>query len=281
VANETSGSGALAPADGPPELKNTGYELFIASLSILSLINIVLRYAVHDENLDQVLLIINVLLSTIFLADFTYRLCTAASKSNYVFREFGWADLLASLPFEQLKILRVFRLIRVVRLLRENGLKKIGAGLIADRAGSALFTLLLMGILVLEFGSLEVLHLEQHAAGSNIATGGDALWYVMVTISTVGYGDRYPVTGAGRTAGAIVILLGVAIFGTFTGYLANLFLAPPDHPTPGPEVAHEGTDPQATLQALRDLLVQQQDAIDELARVLDAGGQTRNPPAPE
>ena len=83
-----------------------------------------------------------------------------------------------------------------------------------------------MGILVLEFGSLEILHVEQNAPGANITTASDALWYTIVTISTVGYGDRYPVTNEGRIVGSLIIVVGVGIFGTFTGYLANLFLSP-------------------------------------------------------
>ena len=98
--------------------------------------------------------------------------------------------------------------------------------LVRDRAGSALLTLLLMGILVLEFGSLQILRFEQYAAGANITTASDALWYTIVTISTVGYGDQYPVTNAGRVMGSFIIVVGVGIFGTFTGYLANLFLSP-------------------------------------------------------
>ena len=161
---------AIAETQGN-ELKNAGYEIFIGILSILSIVNIVLLYAVDDANLDSVLYVMNVLFSAIFLADFTYRLLTADSKSRYFFRQFGWADLLASLPFEQLKILRIFRLIRVFRLLREYGAQNIGRSLIKDRAGSALYVLLLMGILVLEFGSLEILNIEQYAPGANITTG--------------------------------------------------------------------------------------------------------------
>lgn len=48
-----------------------------------------------------------------------------------------------------------------------------------------------MGVLVLEFGSLLVLHFEQRAPGASIVTGSDALWYTLVTIATVGYGDEY------------------------------------------------------------------------------------------
>ena len=88
------------------------------------------------------------------------------------------------------------------------------------------YTLLLAGILVLQFGSLTILRIEDDAPGANITTASDALWYTIVTISTVGYGDQYPVTNAGRVVGSMIIVVGVGIFGTFTGYLANLFLAP-------------------------------------------------------
>jgi len=211
------------------ELKNTGYEIFIGVLSILSIFNIFLIYAfVQDENLQNILQAMNAVLSGIFVLDFVYRLSTASSKSDYFFKQFGWADLLASIPLPQFKILRVFRLLRVYRLMRELGLPRIGRGLVMDRAGSALYSLLLAGILVLQFGSLAMLRIEQYASGSNIKSASDALWYTIVTISTVGYGDHFPVTdaGRGRLMGALIIVVGVGIFGTFTGYLANWFLSP-------------------------------------------------------
>ncbi|GAA1059008.1 ion transporter [Agromyces bracchium] len=209
------------------ELKSTGYEIFVGALSVLSIVNLVLMYAVvDDEALDTVLWVMNAVFSAVFLVDFAYRLTTAPQRGAYFFRHFGWADLLASLPFAQLKILRLFRIIRVIRLFRELGARTIWRTLVRDRAGSALYALLLMGVLVLQFGSLTMLYLEQYAPGANITTASDALWYTVVTISTVGYGDEYPVTNAGRFAGGLMIVVGVGIFGTFTGYLANLFLAP-------------------------------------------------------
>ena len=256
---------AIADARGN-ELKNTGYEIFVGILSVLSIVNIVLLYAAQDPNLDSVLHVMNVLLSVIFLADFTYRLLTAESKSHYFFRQFGWADLLASLPFEQAKILRVFRLVRVFRLLREYGVKNITRSLVKDRAGSALLTLLLMGILVLEFGSLEILNIEQYAAGANITTGSDAIWYTIVTISTVGYGDQFPVTNAGRLFGSLIIIIGVGIFGTFTGYLANLFLSPAKEPVE--EAPSPPLDPRSRMSRLRELMAQQQAAMDEIDLLL-------------
>ncbi|KRD43750.1 hypothetical protein ASE38_05955 [Cellulomonas sp. Root930] len=228
------------------ELKNIGYEIFIGALSLLSIVNLVLvAVARGDGDLQNVLLAMDAIFSVIFLIDFTYRFTTAPSRKDYFFRHFGWADLLASLPLAQLKFLRIFRLVRVFRLMRGVGGRSVLRTLVRDRAGSALFTLLLTGILVLQFGSLTILRVESGAPDANITTASDSLWYTVVTISTVGYGDQYPVTTAGRIVGAIIIVVGVGIFGTFTGYLANLFLTPRKAP--------ERVDALAQLRHVLDL----------------------------
>ena len=251
------------------ELKNPGYEIFIGLLSILSLLNIVLLYVVSDPSLDTVIKTLNVLLSAVFLADFTYRLFTTESKARYFFRQFGWADLLASLPFPQAKILRLFRLVRVFRLLRQHGIRRITSSMLTARAESALLTLLLCGFLVLEFGTLAVLRVEQYAPGANITTASDALWYVIVTISTVGYGDRYPVTTEGRVVGTLIILVGVGIFGTFTGYLANLFLEPKKKAlNVDPQAPKD--EARAKVDQLKQLVAAQQRSIDEIEELLQA-----------
>ena len=100
--NEAAHAGA--DATPPSGLKNPGYEIFIALLSILSIVNLVLIYVVTDPALDTVLAIMNVPLTLIFLIDFLYRLKTAPAKGYYFFRNWGWADLLASLPFHRLRI---------------------------------------------------------------------------------------------------------------------------------------------------------------------------------
>jgi hypothetical protein len=272
------------------ELKSTGYEIFIGVLSILSIVNLVLMLTVvNDEGLNTVLRVMNILFSAIFLADFAYRLATAPKRGAYFFRHYGWADLLASLPFAELKVLRLFRVVRVIRLMRDVGPRTLWRTLIKDRAGSALYALLLMGVLVLQFGSLTMLYLEEHAPGANITTASDALWYTIVTISTVGYGDYYPVTNPGRFAGVIIIVVGVGIFGTFTGYLANLFLGPrkeqadeaapapatettPEAATePAPEAAPE-PEPAAsgaTLDEIRSLLSSSEANLESIKLLLD------------
>lgn len=246
------------------KLRNPSYEIFMGLLSILSIVNLVLLLVLQDPTLGAVLDLVNMVLVVFFAMDFLFRFFTAPSKTEYFFRGYGWADLLSSLPFSQTNILRLFRLIKVYRLLKDYGLRRIGQALVRDRADSALFTLLFVSILMLEFGSLGMLKIEAQAQGANITNASDALWYMIVTMSTVGYGDQYPVTTAGRVLGGIVILVGVGIFGTLTGYLANFFLAPKRR-----ESDEDSDDLQHRLDVLRELSAQQQQAIADLEALLE------------
>ncbi len=254
------------------ELKNIPYEIFIGLLSVLSIVNLVLVFVfVDDPAMQTVLRTMTGVFTLVFFIDFLYRLTTAPSRADYFLRDFGWADLLASLPAPQLNILRGFRLYRVFRLFRRLGARRIWRTLARDRANSALMLLLLAGVLVLQFGSLGVLWAEQTSADANITTAGDALWYTLVTISTVGYGDQYPVTLTGRLVGALIIIVGVGIFGTFTGYLANFFLAPRtrrDGDAGGPVPAGQTGEDAGRAAQLRSLLARTEASAAELRRLL-------------
>jgi hypothetical protein len=81
------------------ELFTTGYEIFIGALSVLSLVNIVLLAVLRDQALQTVVYTVDIVLSLAFLVDFTVRLLRSPARLHYFFRDFGWADLLASLPF--------------------------------------------------------------------------------------------------------------------------------------------------------------------------------------
>lgn len=249
-----------APAASDPgssELFSPGYEIFVGALSVLSLVNIVLIVVVRDTDVRNVVYVVDLLLSGIFLIDFLARLRRAPDKLGYFFRRFGWADLLASLPFPQAKILRIFRLLRVIRLMRQYGARYMIGLLFHDRAANALLTLLLIGVLVLEFGSMAILKVEAGKPGANIETASDALWYSIVTMSTVGYGDQYPVTNPGREIGVVIIVVGVGIFGTLTGYLANLFLSPRKEAVAQGELAEQ-------IAEMRSLLDRQRATLDQL-----------------
>ncbi len=247
----------------PKELKNIGYEMFIGALSILSILNLVLSYTFQaDQNLQYVVLIMNGFFMPIFLGDFFYRLFTAKPKSDYFFRKFGWADLLSSLPFPQTKILRVFRLWRVIRLARNFGIRNLVREFVGNRAGNALLTVVFLVFCVLEFGSLAVLSVEGSSPDANITNASSALWWTYVTITTVGYGDRYPVTNMGRLVGVFVMTAGVGLFGTLSGFLANTFLSPPkkkkkEEPEGGLPAA---TDPAARIAELQRMLEAQEEA---------------------
>jgi hypothetical protein len=210
------------------ELKNSTYEIFIGLLSVLSIVNIFLVFFIPDPNVSEVATIIDGILSVIFLGDFTFRIMTATSKTGYFFKQFGWADLLASVPIPQLKFLRLFRIFRAGRMLKKYGLKNMVNEFSKNRASSALLTLLFMIIMVLEFGAMLMLAVENNTDTSNIKNASDAVWYTFVTITTVGYGDRYPVTDVGRVIGVLIMIAGVGLFGTLTGFLANAFLTPPE-----------------------------------------------------
>ena len=251
-------------AKNPSTLFSAGYEIFMALLSLLSIFNMILLFFLRDPSLGAVLALVNFVLIIFFIADFLARLVKSPSKSEYFLRQYGWADFLSCLPFSQTNVFRLFRLIKVYRLLRDFGIRKIKDAVIKDRADTALFILLFVTILMLEFGSLGMLAIESQSTVSNITTAPDALWYMVVTLSTVGYGDQYPVTTQGRILGAFVILTGVGIFGTLTGYLANFFLAPQKKKKSGDELS----DIRSQLDAIKELSAQQQDAIATLEESL-------------
>jgi voltage-gated potassium channel len=73
------------------------------------------------------------------------------------------------------------------------------------------------------FSSIAILHVESDAE-SNIKNPGDALWWSLTTVTTVGYGDRFPVTAEGRLIGAFLMTAGVGLFAIFTAYLASFFV---------------------------------------------------------
>jgi len=92
-------------------------------------------------------------------------------------------------------------------------------------AESTLLSGIVVVFVVTTLGGMAIVWVESPVEGSNIKTGADALWYAIVTIATVGYGDRYPITLAGRVIGSTLIVVGVGLFSIITGYISTQFLA--------------------------------------------------------
>lgn len=245
----------MAAATKKNELKNLGYEVFIALLSIMSIVNMFLVWLPGlSEPSKQVVTIFQSFITAIFLIDFFYRLSSAESKSDYFIKNWGWADLLACIP--NLRILRFFRVFRVYRLMRDIGFRTIKEQLVYDRAGSVLYLTIFLGLLIIQTAGVMVLNAERANPDANIQTPSDAIWWSYVTITTVGYGDRFPTTNRGRIVGVLLMTSGVALFGVFTSFLANTFLSPRQKPAEITGASEEGTT--ARLLELRQLLEAQE-----------------------
>jgi voltage-gated potassium channel len=254
--------------------KGTAYELFILLLSVLSIANalaLALAWIAGKSGpASQVVLAIDASITPIFLADFAYRLLTADSRRDYLVHRFGWADLVAAAP-----ILRILGVVRVVRVIRSYRLEPAGQLIAEFRAARALATFLVtlfLVIVVTEVAGATIYYAESGAEGSNIASANDAIWWALVTITTVGYGDRYPVTDEGRTIGIFLLFAGIALFSVLTGFIANLFLAPRRRLR---LADRGGSDLQVSIDAVRDLVAEQEASaaamharLDELQRLL-------------
>jgi len=206
------------------DLKGTTYELFILAISVLSIVNLVLEVAIPDQTQAwRLILYIDVALTLIFLADFSYRLLTAPTKWWYLRHGGGVFDFLGCVP--GFRIFRLFRILRAVRIIRRLGGPRVLRELREGLASGTLYLVVFLGLFILKFTGLLELHFEEDAPGANITTGGDALWWRYATATTVAYGDQFPITTGGRIVGVVMLTVGVALFATFSGFLANAFLS--------------------------------------------------------
>jgi voltage-gated potassium channel len=206
--------------------KVTTYDLVIGILAIFSLILLIPIYFGNLSPEDKaVLSYLEDGLCVIFLFDFFRSLRLAQNKGGYFFRSGGWLDLLGSIPFSAFAIFRIARLFRIVRLLRKMTGGEV-EGMFTRRLDQStlLFTLVIALILVFTIAWL-VLISEQNAPNANIKTYHDAVWWAFVTITTVGYGDFYPVTGWGQSFAVILMFFGLGIIGVLSSYLSSTFIS--------------------------------------------------------
>jgi len=207
-------------------ITRTVYQMFIGAVMLLALgITFVYYLIPLPETVRQVLYILDSLLSPILLYDFCARLYYSHNRLKY-FVTYGWLDLLGSLP--GLPALRVLRIPGLVKLLRHiRGATPAEARQAARQrlAESTLLAVTLVVIVVVSLGSILIVLIEAPVEGANIKTGSDAVWWSIVTVSTVGYGDRFPVTDTGRLIGTLMIVMGVSLFSVLTSYIATQFMA--------------------------------------------------------
>ncbi len=203
------------------------YQLFILAVSLFA-IAILGIDAVTDlrPETQQLLGYADTTVCALFFADFLYQLARAEHRWGYFIR-WGWIDLLSSIPMvDAFRAARAVRILRILRILRAAKSAKILAEyLLRRRAQGAFLAASLLTLLLVVFSSIAILQFEE-ARGGNISTAEDAIWWTMVTLTTVGYGDLYPVTLGGRLVAVLLMSAGIGLFGTFSGFVASWFLKP-------------------------------------------------------
>ncbi|OGV60177.1 MAG: hypothetical protein A2283_19625 [Lentisphaerae bacterium RIFOXYA12_FULL_48_11] len=172
--------------------------------------------------ISEALNIIDFAVCMLFLLDFVIQFHKAESKLAYM--KWGWIDLLSSIPnLQALRWGRMFRIIRLIQLLRGIRSTRIMFQIMYTKRSHSVFASVGITCFILViFSTIAILFCEKDP-NSNIKTGGDALWWAFTTITTVGYGDFYPLTFEGRIIAAVLMTAGITLFGTFTAYVASWF----------------------------------------------------------
>jgi len=211
-----------APATEREQPKGSQILILVLSVYVLAalLIETFVKLPVETSRLLQT---VDTLICFVFLADFFVRLWRAESK--LAFLKWGWIDFVSSIPYlgalrwgRAVRVVRIFRILRAVR-----SVKVLGGVIFQHRAKGAFLSASLMAALLMIFSSIVILNCETTDT-ANIKTANDALWWAATTITTVGYGDHYPVTTGGRIVGVLLMFAGIGLFGTFTAFVASLFI---------------------------------------------------------
>lgn len=194
----------------------------ILSFTALFVISGLLFFPLRLET-RQVFIGLDFVICSIFLLQLCIDLIRSTDRVKYMQRH--WIDFVASMPMiEPLRYARLFSILRVILVIRSSryALKES----LENKRETTLASILLLLVILMTVGSSTMLFLEGGSPAANIHNGGDAMWWALVTISTVGYGDHYPVTDAGRIVAAALIICGVGLFGMISGLISSLITSP-------------------------------------------------------
>jgi voltage-gated potassium channel len=213
------------------------------AMALLAIIYVAVGFALDDPALQPMaptLETAELVLTVVFLAEFSSRLAAARNRSAYL--RGHWIDLVAIVPAA-----RSFRILRILRLLR---LVRAFAGVYRalGHVGSLAQHRALQTVVVSWFAVMVIccaaLYLAERDVNPAIGSPFDALWWGITTMTTVGYGDVYPTTAEGRIAASALMLLGIGLFSAVTAIITSFLVSQRD---PGP------TDPITTIERLAAL----------------------------
>lgn len=226
--------------------KHVGRDLAMVLLALLSIAILIYDEFEHTTgSLRLALIVIDLVIVIIFVAEFGARFRNAPNKKEFLKRT--WYEIPGMVPMAlgELGFLRFFRLFRIVavtaRLFRA---KRVATGFLAR---SNLVNILgIAGFLLFGCAYAEWL-LERDANPQQFANFGEALWWAVVTTTTVGYGDKFPITLGGRIVAGVLMLTGIGLIGTLAATLSNALIKPKQ------DAAAAAPNLEARLKDLADL----------------------------
>ncbi|AZL85781.1 ion transporter [Aliivibrio salmonicida] len=223
-------------------------------LSFLSLIVISSLLFLPLNSASKAMLIgIDTTICALFLLQLSIDLLRSQDRRQYM--KDHWIDFIASIPIiEPIRYARIFHILRICRLFRssQSVLKQIKK----NRKEATIASILVLMVTLISLGSVFMLVFEGQNPNANIQTAGDAIWWAFVTISTVGYGDHYPITVAGKILAVFIIISGVGIFGMISGLITSIITEPEKV-----REKHMHEQEQIVRSQKLDLLLQQQTEI--------------------
>lgn len=213
------------PRDAEPSLRQ---ELLFMVLALVSVSLIVIEMLGElDPHQEELFARVDLVIASIFLAEFVFRLLRAENKRRFWAR--SWWELLAAIPLtsDMTRALRGVRLLRVIRLIRLLRIIRLGVRLhiLMNRLrvfGEATHVVTIsVTVTTIVMAGAVGFHYFEYGRNPNVKSFWDSAWWSLITVTTVGYGDIYPVTGEGRIIAAALLLVGLSAFGVFTAAIAS------------------------------------------------------------
>ena len=207
------------------------FDLVIQALIVLSLITFMLETLPDlDARTKRVLSVIEGITVIIFTVEYLLRVIVADKKLKYIFSFYGLIDLLAILPFyitsgidlRAIRIFRLFRLFRAFKLVRYSKAVR-HFRLAIKEIKEELILYLVLTVVLLFVASIGIYYFENEAQPEKFKSIFHCMWWAISTLTTVGYGDVYPITLGGRIFTAIILLIGLGLIAVPSGLIASAF----------------------------------------------------------